>query len=292
MKGFEDYHPLVQFFYFMALGVIAACFVHPVTVVLSLFGAVCFFLIRNGKRGAVTHLYSLLLLLAITLINPLFRHHGATVLLIVNHNPVTLESILYGVCSGAMLVGVLYWFRSMSQIMSADRLLYLFGRVSPRLGLIVSMALRYVPLFMRQARKVGTVQRMLYVEKEDNLIDKSRGAARTLSVMTSWALEQGVVTADSMAARGYATGRRTQYHLFRFGRSDAILLAATAALSAAIVIGALAGGLDISWYPYITLSPVGAASTVCYGAYAMLVVLPTALEIGGKIRWKHLQSKI
>lgn len=292
MRRFEDYHPLVQLLYFIAVSAPATFFLHPVLALISLFGAIALFLVRNGAKGGRSHLYSLLFFLVLTVVNLLFRHNGATVLFVINHNPVTLEALIYGAVSGVMLLSVLYWFRSLSQIMTADRLLYLFGKLSPRLALIVSMALRYIPLFTRQAKRVHTVQRTLYLSREDSLIDKTRAAGKTMSVMTTWALENGMITADSMTARGYGVGRRTAYHLFRMHRGDVALLVGTLLLEAGVMVLAAQGCLDMSWYPYVSAPQTDAMALICYAIYTILAGLPVAIEIGERIRWKYLHSKI
>ena len=102
-----------------------------------------------------------------------------------------------------MIVSVLYWFRTLTHIMTSDKLLYLFGSVSPKLALILSMTLRYIPLFRSQIRKTQQAQKALGLYKEDSIPDNIRGGIRIFSVMVSWALENGVITADSMTARGY-----------------------------------------------------------------------------------------
>jgi energy-coupling factor transport system permease protein len=292
MRPFADYHPLPQFLYFLTVSILAACFVHPYTALLSLLGALTLWFVRNTTRHLRSHLGYLALFLLITLINPLFRHSGKTVLFFLNHNPVTLQALLYGACSATVLISVLYWFRTFSQIMSADKLLYLFARLSPRLGLIVSMALRYVPLFSRQSRRVQTVQRMLQGGREDTLIDRSRSAARTVSVMTTWALERGVITADSMVARGYGVGKRTDYHLFRMHKDDILLLLATLLLGGTVILGAAGGCFDTTWYPTIHLPTPTVMHTVSTVAYGILAFIPCILEIGGKLRWHTIQSKI
>ena len=292
MRRFEDYHPLALFLYFLAVGLLVTLFMHPCIVVLSLLGAISLWLVRNGGAGARSHLFYLAFFVIMVLVNLLFRHGGATVLLVLNHNPVTLESLLYGVFAGAMLISVMYWCRSLSQVMSADKLLYLFGKLSPRLALIVSMAMRYIPLFTRQAGRVQAVQRAMGEGQRDNLIDNTRASLKTVSVMTTWALENGIVTADSMAARGYGVGRRSVYHLFRWHPGDVVLLLAVLLLGMAVAILGGMGALRMVWYPYLAAISTAPAAVVAYVAYGMLAFLPTALEIGERARWKYLHSKI
>lgn len=82
-----------------------------------------------------------------SLANPLFIHNGETVLFFMNDNPITLEAIIYGGVSSLMIVGVLLWCRCYGAILTTDKFLYLFGRLIPKLGLILSMAFRFIPLF-------------------------------------------------------------------------------------------------------------------------------------------------
>ena len=110
--------------------------------------------------------------------------------------------------------------------------------------------------------------------------------------MLTWALEAGIVTADSMSARGYDVGRRTHFSVYRFRRGDALLLAASLLLSAPVIVGAALGTLDFGFYPAlgaINTSPAALAVYVCFGALAFM---PSILDITEKTRWNCLQSKI
>ena len=183
------------------------------------------FILYGPNEGFRSHGYMIALFLVMTLINPLVSHNGATVLFVMNHNPVTLEALIYGAVSATMILSILYWFRSFSHIMTSDKLLYLFGRLSPKLSLVISMSLRYVPLFGQQLRKVSQSQKALGLYKEDNIVDRIRGGIRIFSVMVSWALENGIITADSMTARGYGLGKRSSFSIFTWISHDILLLA-------------------------------------------------------------------
>lgn len=292
MRLFADYNPIPVFIYFLAVTLTAMFCMNPVVLLLSLLGALSMFIARNGRRGWRFHLFILAAFVITALINPIFYHNGATVLAVVNDNPVTLEAVLYGVFAAVMLASVIYWFRSFSQIMTGDRLLYLFGSVSPKLALLLSMTLRYIPLFGAQTKKVNRAQRALGLYKDDNVVDSVRGGSRVLSVMVTWGLENGIITADSMAARGYGTGRRTYFSLYRFRKSDAALLAATLALSAVTLCAVAAGALDFSYYPRIDGIPSSPMAVAAYISYGMLALIPTITEAEERVKWNCLQSKI
>ena len=74
--------------------------------------------------------------------------------------------------------------------------------------------------------------------------------------------ENGVVTADSMTARGYGVGKRTHFALFRFRAEDAAVIAAVLALGAVTVLGIARGAVGFEWYPAIKASPAGGSMSV------------------------------
>ena len=125
MRSFSEYNPIaVAVWFFSVTGVAMFCS-YPILMAISLSGAVLFFLIRNGFTHGKTHLFFWLLFAVLALANPLVSHNGKTVLFVMNHNPVTLEATLYGVNSAVMIIGVLYWFRSFTQMMTSEKLLYI-----------------------------------------------------------------------------------------------------------------------------------------------------------------------
>ncbi len=292
MKGFAQHNPIAVTLYFLAVTGIAMFTLHPVLTALSLGGAILLFLVRNGTRAWKSHLYFLALFLVLSLFNPLVSHRGNTVLFVLNDNPVTLEALLYGICASANLLSVLYWLRSFSQIMTSDRLLYVTGRLSPRISLVLSMSIRYAALFRTQAAKAAQTQKALGLYREDTLADRFLGGLRIFSVLLTWALENGIITADSMSARGYGTGKRTSFAIFRFHLEDALLIAATLLLFFAACAGLGFGVLEFSFYPVVSAIPCSSVSVGCLVSYGILTLLPVISEAKEAILWKYSLSKI
>ncbi|SEL25900.1 energy-coupling factor transport system permease protein [Ruminococcus sp. YRD2003] len=292
MRRFEEFDPVaVTVWFFSVTGVAMFCG-HPLLMAISLAGAVLFFVVRNGTKHGRSHLFFVLLFAVLALANPLISHNGATVLFVVNDRPVTLEALLYGVNSAAVIVGVLYWFRSLTQIMTSEKVLCVAGTVSPKLALVMSMALRSVPMFARRAKQVSDSQKAMGLYSEDNIIDDIRGRMRVFSIISTWALENGIVTADSMAARGYGTGRRSQLRRFRFTAADAVLMLVTLALLAVTAAAIAADSLAFTFYPRIDINVNGTLGICGAAAYGVLVLLPIFIETEVSLRWRYLQSKI
>ena len=155
---FSDCHPAVNFAYFALVLAFSMTLMHPVCLLISLTGACCYLARLHGLRElghSARWLVPMALLAA--LVNPAFVHQGvhegATILTYLpSGNPLTLESILYGLAAALLLASVVLWFRCFSAVMTSDKFIYLFGRAIPALSLVLSMTLRFVPRFRRQFR--------------------------------------------------------------------------------------------------------------------------------------------
>ncbi len=288
MKAFADYHPMVLFVYFLCIMGISMFTMHPLVTGISFIGAMLFFLLRSGRKHGRSHLYFFGMFLLLVILNPLFSHHGTTVLFVMNHNPVTLESLIYGICASGGMLAVLYQCRNFSGIMTRDKLLYVFGKLSPKAALVLSMAIRYISLFSDQMKKVLHAQKALGTCWEDTFLDKIRTGLRVSSIMLTWALENGIITADSMAARGYGIGKRTQFSLFRMDKKDAALLIAVLLLTAAAFVGMP----EITFYPEIILPDCTPMQIAGITANAILALLPCIIEMEESLKWKYFLSKI
>lgn len=71
-----------------------------------------------------------------------------------NGNAVTKEALTFGFYASVMFSAVILWFECFNVVMTSDKLLCLFGRLSPSVSLLLSMALRFVPKFGRKIRSI------------------------------------------------------------------------------------------------------------------------------------------
>lgn len=278
--------------YFLSVALIPMFFMSPLILAPSVIGAVTLFSFTVKRNRAKTHLIMLLLLIPVSLINPFYSHRGETVLFLINDTPFTLEALIYGTLSALTVITTLYWFRSFSVIMTEDKLLYVFGRFSPRLALTLSMALRYVALFTQRMRQVEAAQKANGNYKSDGIIDSLRSGARVFNVTVTWALENGIITAASMQARAYGTGKRTSFSLFRFHTRDVILLTSTLALLSVTVAGLALGGAEFTYYPRFTASNRLIPTLLAVIPYIILSLIPSIIEIEERLKWNYFLSEI
>ena len=218
--AFARCHPAVNFFYFGVVLAGAMVFTHPLCLLISLGTAFCWSVLLKGRRAVRFALCGMAPLLAVTaVLSPLFSHEGATILMYLpDGNPLTLESIAYGLAAAVMLVTVILWFSCYNEVMTSDKFLYLFGRVIPALSLVLSMVLRFVPRFRVKLQLVRDGQRCLGLGEEKKRL---KGAVRALSILITWSLEDAIDTADSMKSRGYGLPGRTAFSLSYFPRMGA-----------------------------------------------------------------------
>ena len=292
MRFFSDHNPIAVAIYYLVTVMIIMFTMNPILILVSLLGAFSLFGLQNTHNCGKSHVAFLVMFLIMAIINPLLSHNGVTVLFVMNNSPITLEAALYGVCAAAMIIASIYWFRSFSIVMTSDKLLYVFSKLSPKLSLVLSMALRYVPLFTRQAKKTKDAQKALGIYNEDNVIDRSKSSVRVFSVMVSGALENGITTADSMSARGFGACKRTNFSIFSFKKSDALLLVSSLISAGITILSISLGALDFEFYPHVKMAPTTTVSVFGYVSYTILAFLPTFIDAKENIRWHFLRSKI
>ncbi|MEM5767138.1 MAG: energy-coupling factor transporter transmembrane component T, partial [Bacillota bacterium] len=231
------------------------------------------------------------MLLSAALINPAFNHEGATILLYLRSgNPLTLESIAYGIAAATMIVTMICWFSCYNAVMTSDKFVYLFRRVIPALSLILSMSLRFVPRFKDQLKVVSDAQKCIGRDiSNGGILQRARHGVKILSIMVTWALENSIETADSMKSRGYGLPGRTAFSIYRFDRRDRCALLAIGGLGVFIMGGASAGGIAFRYFPTMKGADGSLLSLALYAAYMVFCLTPVIINLWEDMKWKHLQ---
>jgi len=293
MRIFNKLHPSVEFLYFVIVIIITAFTNNPIIIGLSFFFALTFCLFYIGIKNLLLSLaYALPLMIVIALLNPLFVHKGETILFFLNDNPVTKEAILYGVSSAITIAAVYYWCKAYNEIVTSDKFIYLFGRISPKLSMLLALIIGFVPKLKRKYKEIDEAQKALGVYSSGSYIDKLAGKFRVISVLLTDALESSVNTADGMQARGYGLGGRTAYSPYSFTLSDfAFTLTISLSGIAVIVLCILKTG-HYSYYPVMSSIRFGMKECFLYACALLYFAVPTILEIKEEMKWNYLKSKI
>lgn len=278
---FSGYHPVVNFIYFMLMLLFAMCFLHPVSLGISLAAALLYALQLKGKKAVGrTLLFLAPMLLLAALLNPVFNHEGITILCYLpTGNPLTLESIVYGVAAAVMLACVILWFVCYSAVMCSDKFIYLFGRIIPALSLVLSMTLRFIPRFKLQLQTVIEAQRCVGRDMgSGSVFQRMKYAMGVCSILITWALETAIETADSMKSRGYGLPGRTAFSIYRMEKRDKKMLVWLVGCGAAILASWAAGLFTWRYYPTVQQLAVTPTAVLAQVLYLGLCVTPVLLN--------------
>lgn len=291
--AFSGYHPLVNFLFFALVLGGTMVFMHPVSLCISLAGALGYSIYLKGwKRGSLPVLLPMMLMAAI--LNPAFNHEGMTILTYLpSGNPLTLESIAYGIAAGGMLAAVILWFSCYTEVMTSDKFVYLFGRILPALSLLLSMTLRFVPRFKAQFQVVREAQKCVGRDiSNGSILSRVKHMVTIFSIMVTWALENAIEMADSMKSRGYGLPGRTAFSVYRFQERDKIALLWMLFCGCYIGCGAFLGGLKWRYFPTIQGVALTPWTVSLHLVYLALCYTPVALDRREDWKWKYLKYEI
>ena len=290
--AFSGFHPAVNLAYFAAAIGLTMFLMHPVFLGLSLAGGFAYLWYLQGGRKMVRQVgYLLPVMISMALLNPMFNHQGVTVLFFLpNGDPVTLESVCFGLCSAVMMGASILWFNCCSAVFTTDKIIYLFGRVIPSLSLLISMTLRFVPRFKAYLQATGQVQKAM--RPPENKLDALKQAMTAFSATVSWAMEQSIVTADSMKSRGYGSAGRTAYSIYHFERRDALALTVLAALCGGTVVPWAAGAVMWSFFPAMTGDLLSVGPVLSCFSFTCICLMPLIINLTEDRKWNLLRSKI
>lgn len=289
---FSTFHPAINFLFFIGAIALGMILLHPAFLAVSVLGSAAFYAVIRRREslpflGRMTALFLLL-----SMLNPLLNTNGERVLFTYFNRAYTLEALIYGMALAAMMISVLQWFACYNAVMTSDKFLYLFGRLIPSASLVLTMILRLVPEYQKKLSQINQAQKCIGRSADAGTKkEKAEHGLVLVSALTSWALEGGIVMADSMRSRGYGCGTRTAFSLYRFEGRDKLLLAVMAALIGAVVYCTAMGGAAAEYTPYFAVAGnkytfVGAA------AYLLFLLIPTAVNITEDIIWHILKSGI
>ena len=282
--AFSNCHPAVNFLFFIGALGFGVVIQHPSFLVAGLICAFSYYLLLHGMQGIKRIGMMLPVFLAVVLLNPFVNRNGQTVLLSVFGIPYTLEALIYGAVLSGMFLTMILWFSCYSTVVTGDKFTTLFGNLIPSLSLLLVMVFRLVPDLIRKGKQITGARQSIGKEMSDK-----KEAMTVLGCLTTWALEGGIVTADSMRSRGYGTAKRTSFAIYRMAMRDWILLGVLALLTASVIAVIAFGRTTATFTPEWYIAPTHFGSLCAYCAY---LLIPTVLHIEEAIVWHISRSRI
>ena len=289
--GFERCHPAVNLIYFAAVLVGMVTFQHPVFLVISFLCAFAYSAKRNGWKAVVFNLCLLPLIVAFALYYSSYTHFGMTVLRqnFVGNN-MTLESLVYGFVLGVTGAGVCIWFSCVFSVFTTDKVVYLFGKVSPRLSLFLAILLRMVPWIKKEAKRINMAQQGIgRGVNQGNIFRRFRNGIRIFSMLITWTIDSLTIASESMRSRGSSLRGRKAFSIYRFDNRDRAYVVGLFLCLTLTMIAVWLKQTDMVYDPRIIWTE--ASPVFCVG-YTVLCLLPLGLEIWTEYKFKKARCQL
>lgn len=215
--------------------------------------------------------------------NMIFARYGNTVLFGIGNISFTAESLFYGFCQGLMFCSVIMWFLRYSSVVTSQSVIAVFGRFSPKLALVFSMAMSFIPRLAKNAEGISDAGFCLRGKSS-----AFQRGVRDFSALLTMTLEESVEVANSMKARGF-NGRRRPYSKYRFSYRDGICLALLAGMFVILCVLKHLGASEFIYEPVIMF---GNFSYAAFALFAVFSFFPLIVDLTEDIRWFCLKQKI
>lgn len=293
MNRFLKTHPLSMLVYFMAvIGVVIVCD-NPVLRIISLTGGIAYGVYLSKGREFISELvFYVILFLLITVTNPIFVHNGKTPLFFMNSNPVTLEALLCGASIALLIISAMLWFGCMTKVMTSDKFYFLFSKISPRLALVFSMTLSFIPRLKKSYKDTDNAHKTLGIYSKDSRFDRLKLKLDTMSSVVSQSAENSIETSMSMNSRGYGNKKRTNSEILKFKGYDLFVLLFSVLVLSFEIFTLVNKNTAFEYYPTITIIEFDLISLLAYAGYMILCMMPVIIEITENVKWKYYLSKI
>ena len=276
--GFERCHPAVNLIFFAAVLVGTVTFQHPVFLAVSFLCAFAYSIKRGGWKALAFDLCLLPLVGAFALYYSSYTHFGMTVLSqnMVGNN-MTLESLVYGLVLGVIGAGVCMWFSCVFSVFTTDKVVYLFGKISPRLSLFLAISLRMIPRIKKEAKRINMAQQGIgRGVTQGNLWQRFRNSLRIFSMLITWTIDSLTIASESMRNRGSSLRGRKAFSIYRFDNRDRAYVIGLFLCLTLTMMAVLLGQTDMVYDPKIIWTKVN--PLFCIG-YTVLCLMPLGLEL-------------
>lgn len=292
--GFEKSHPAVNFIFFFAVIAGTILFQHPVFLLISFACAYLYSVKRNGWKAVAFNSLLLPLAAAFALYYSSYNHFGVTVLQqnMIGNN-ITLESLVYGFVLGITVAGVLIWFSCVFSIFTTDKVVYLFGKLSPRLSLFLAILLRMVPRIKKEAKRINTAQRGIgRGVNQGNLFRRIHNGIRIFSMLITWTIDSLTVASESMRSRGSSLRGRTAFSIYRFDNRDRAFVVSLFLCLTVTLMAMILKQTNALYDPRIVMPSVTAGSYVLYACYAVFCLMPLGLELWTEYQFQKARKSL
>ena len=267
-------------------------FQHPVFLAIAWLCAFAYSVRRAGRKAVIFNLFLLPLIVIFALYYSAYHHFGVTVLR-KNFigNSMTLESLVYGLVIGVRFSAVCMWLESLFSVVSSDKIIYLFGRISPRLSLFATILLRFLPRLFREAGRINLARKAIgRGAGQGNLLRRFCNCLGIFSMLITWMISALALESDFMRSRGSLLPGRTAFSIYRFDNRDRAFVIALFTCLTLTLMGAILGTGRMWYNPRILWRPLNALGLLTTAGYLVLCLMPLGLELWTDYRFRKART--
>jgi len=232
--------------------------------------------------------HALYICLAIIVINALVSYNGSHVLaeapfsLPVMGTPrITVEAIVYGVGMAIRLLAIISAFAVLTLTVNPDDLMLsmIKMKLPYKSVLVMALSTRFVPTLLGDAERISDVQRSRGLELDrGRLPGRVRRSMHVMIPLLSNSLDRTVQISEAMESRAFGSGtKRTYYRDVKVSRVDMLTVLLGLAPCALVIVMAVLGYGNYSYYPTLGGMNLGAAEWAMLPFLALLVSAPALL---------------
>lgn len=290
---FDSYHPMINLIYFVSAIICIILFDHPVFLAISYLAVFAYSILLNGKKSFILNIGLIPVIGVYTAWYSYYNHFGITNLRMnFIGNQITLEAVAVGLVRGVSVAAVVMLCTCLFAVVSTDKVIYLFGRISPKLSLFLAVLLRFIPRIGERAGRIERSRRGIGKGCiQGNIFQKWMHVCSFLSILITWTLEDLVEGAASMKCRGYSLKGRTAFSIYRFDDRDRCFVVAQFFCLTVLAAADVLDQTSIYYNPEIVMNRVTPISCGFYFVYALFLLMPMILQISGEKRFQKLAEK-
>ncbi len=249
----------------------------PVQIVGMIAAALLSLQVGGAKELAVIG-GAMVLGAAVCVVAPLFDTAGTTVLFSLFGRPYTLEALLRGALTGALVANMMLWFACLGALVGGDGLLRCCGKAAPRIGMVTSLVVQMVPRLFRRASRIRAARKGAALAGAGTTLSaRMREGCAVFATVAADSLERSVVCADAMESRGYGTGPRTDAASSPLSTGERAFVALTVLAVMGVGVFATLSAMGIL--------PSAQAELWMLLAYGLLAFLPVLVNLMEDCSW-------
>ncbi|WAA12252.1 energy-coupling factor transporter transmembrane component T [Fervidibacillus halotolerans] len=284
--GFRNYHPLTNFIYYIFTFLLIMLSQHPFFLFFTaIFMIFLNYLLDRGRQLRRWGKFVITLIFLFIIITPLINHRGSIILFYVLDKPITFEAILQGVINALTLFSVVALFFTFSFVINGEKLLFLFSKYFPNWALLTMLSVRFVPLFKRRLEEIRRVQQTKGDAHERSIKRRLKHGLLLIQILLTWSLEDGIQTADSMAARGYGLRKRSRYIRYKIEKKDMVLIILMSYFTGISIWGWFLGDNILTIFPILEPYFLQGREWFFFTNFIFLIGLPLLIEGKDAFKW-------